>query len=47
VKAVTGFNMPAFSKRRFQHGAVSQKTLDSRLPFREAEYRQKFLSLYS
>jgi asparagine synthase (glutamine-hydrolysing) len=47
VKAVTGFNMPAFSKRRFQHGAVSEKTLDSRLPFREAEYRQKFLSLYS
>jgi asparagine synthase (glutamine-hydrolysing) len=47
VKAVTGFDMPAFSKRRFQHGAVSQETLDSRLPFREAEYRQKFLSLYS
>jgi asparagine synthase (glutamine-hydrolysing) len=47
VKAVTGFDMPVFSKRRFQHGAVSQETLDSRLPFREAEYRQKFLSLYS
>ena len=46
VKAVTGFDMPVFSKRRFQHGAVSQETLDSRLPFREAEYRQKFLSLY-
>src|SRR6202047_2261270 len=41
VKAVTGFAMPVFSKRRFQHGAVSQETLDSRLPFREAEYRQK------
>src|ERR1700685_2735818 len=24
VKAVTGFDMPAFSKRRFQHGAVSE-----------------------
>jgi asparagine synthase (glutamine-hydrolysing) len=47
VKAVTGFDMPAFSKRRFQHGAVSEETLESRLPFREAEYRQKFLSLYS
>jgi asparagine synthase (glutamine-hydrolysing) len=46
VKAVTGFDMPVFSKRRFQHGAVSEKTLGSRLPFREAEYRQKFLSLY-
>ncbi len=46
VKAVTGFDMPVFSKRRFQHGAVSERTLHSRLPFREAEYRQKFLSLY-
>jgi asparagine synthase (glutamine-hydrolysing) len=47
VKAVTGFDMPVYCKRRFQHGAVSEKTLESRLPFREAEYRQKFLSLYS
>jgi asparagine synthase (glutamine-hydrolysing) len=47
VKAVTGFDMPVFAKRRFQHGAVSQETLDARLPFREAEYRRKFLSLYS
>src|SRR3984957_15188515 len=47
VKALTGFAMPVFSKRRFQHGAVSESTLHSRLPFREAEYRHKFLSLYS
>jgi asparagine synthase (glutamine-hydrolysing) len=47
IKAVTGFDMPVFCKRRFQHGAVSEQTLQSRLPFREAEYRQKFLSLYS
>jgi asparagine synthase (glutamine-hydrolysing) len=46
VKAVTGLEMPVFSKRRFQHGAVSESTMHSRLPFREAEYRQKFLSLY-
>ena len=46
VRAVTGFDMPVFSKRRFQHGAVSEATMHSRLPFREAEYRQKFLSLY-
>jgi asparagine synthase (glutamine-hydrolysing) len=46
VKAITGFAMPVFSKRRFQHGAVAEQTLQSRLPFREAEYRQKFLSLY-
>jgi hypothetical protein len=36
-----------FSKRRFQHGAVSETSLRTRLPFREAEYRQKFLSLYA
>ena len=46
VKAVTGFDMPVFPKRRFQHGALPKSTLHSRLPFREAEYRQKFLSLY-
>ncbi len=46
VKAITGFDMPVFSKRRFQHGAVAEETLHSKLPFREAEYRQKFLSLY-
>ena len=47
VKAVTGFDMPVFPKRRFQHGAVSETTMHSALPFREAEYRRKFLSLYS
>ena len=46
VKVVTGFDMPVFSKRRFQHGAVAEETLHSKLPFHEAEYRQKFLSLY-
>jgi asparagine synthase (glutamine-hydrolysing) len=46
VKTVTGFDMPVFPKRRFQHGAVSETTMHSTLPFREAEYRQKFLSLY-
>jgi asparagine synthase (glutamine-hydrolysing) len=47
VKAVTGFDMPVYPKRRFQHGAVSETTLQARLPFQEAEYRRKFLSLYS
>ena len=46
VKAVTGFDMPVFPKRRFQHGALAETALHSALPFREAEYRQKFLSLY-
>src|ERR1700677_1144783 len=46
LKAVTAFDMPVFPKRRFQHGAVAESTLHSALPLREAEYRQKFLSLY-
>jgi len=46
VAAVTGLEMPAFPKRRFQHGAVSEESLHRRLPYREAEYRKQFLSLY-
>ena len=46
LKAVTGFDMPVFPKRRFQHGALAETTMQSALPFREAEYRQRFLSLY-
>jgi asparagine synthase (glutamine-hydrolysing) len=46
VAAVTGLEMPAFPKRRFQHGAVSEESLRRRLPYREAEYRRQFLSLY-
>ena len=46
VKAVTGLEMPAFPKRRFQHGAVSEESLRRRLPFLEADYRKQFLSLY-
>ncbi len=46
LAAVTGMRMPVFPKRRFQHGAISQEALRSRLPWREAEYRKKFLSLY-
>jgi asparagine synthase (glutamine-hydrolysing) len=46
VKAVTGFDMPAFPKRRFQHGALPRNTLRSMLPGREAQYREQFHSLY-
>jgi asparagine synthase (glutamine-hydrolysing) len=46
VAAVTGFQMPVFTKRRFQHGALSEVSLRQRLPFRETEYRRQFLSLY-
>lgn len=46
IKAVTGMEMPVFPKRRFQHGALPVEALRSKLPFREAEYRKQFLSLY-
>jgi asparagine synthase (glutamine-hydrolysing) len=46
VRAVTGFEMPVFVKRRFQHGAVSEESLHRRLPYLEADYRKQFLSLY-
>jgi len=47
IRVLTGFNMPVFPKRRFQHGVLPARVLRERLPFREAEYRQHFLSLYS
>ena len=47
IAAVTGLKMPVFAKRRFQHGALPASALRERLPFREAEYRKHFLSLYS
>lgn len=46
VAAVTGITMPVFPKRRFQHGAIPVDALRGRLPYREAEYRKQFLSLY-
>jgi asparagine synthase (glutamine-hydrolysing) len=47
IRALTGLNMQVFPKRRFQHGALPPEVLRERLPFREAEYRRQFLSLYS
>jgi asparagine synthase (glutamine-hydrolysing) len=47
VSQVLGVKMPVFPKRRFQHGALSAEAMSQRLPFREAEYRKKFLTLYS
>lgn len=46
IAAVTGMKMPVFPKRRFQHGAIPEDALRNKLPFREAEYRKQFLSLY-
>lgn len=46
MEAVTGFTMPVFTKRRFQHGALSEESLRRHLPLHETEYRNRFLSLY-
>ncbi len=46
IARLTGMKMPVFPKRRFQHGALPADALRQKLPFREAEYRKQFLSLY-
>jgi asparagine synthase (glutamine-hydrolysing) len=46
VKAVTGFDMPVFQKRRFQHGAVSDQGFRRHFPEKENAYRKEFLSKY-
>lgn len=47
VKAITGFDMPVFEKRRFQHGATSRDVLRGRVPAREADLRRQFLALHA
>lgn len=47
VRAVTGFDMPIFAKRRFQHGAVPVERLRQRFSGNEPEYRRQFLAMYS
>ncbi len=46
VRAVTGMAMPAFDKRRFQHGTLPAETLRQRPPLREADCRKQFLAAY-
>src|SRR5262249_49972509 len=47
VKAVTGFQMPIFPKRRFQHGALAVEQLRQRVSGQESEYRKYFLDLFN
>ncbi len=47
VKAITGFDLPVFPKRRFQHGAVSVDRLRQKWLGQESEYRKRFLELYN
>ncbi|HZL76822.1 MAG TPA: asparagine synthase-related protein, partial [Bacteroidales bacterium] len=46
VKAVTGLDMPVFQKRRFQHGATSDRDFSRHFPVKEIDYRKEFLSSY-
>src|SRR5690606_1844094 len=45
IKAVTGYDMPVFEKRRFQAGAASETTFRKIFADNEAEYRSYFNSL--
>jgi asparagine synthase (glutamine-hydrolysing) len=46
VEAVTGYKMPAFPKRRFQHGAAARPAFERLFPARESDYRRAFHALY-
>lgn len=47
IKAVTGFDMPVFEKRRFQAGAVPPDAFSGIFAASEKEYRTYFHSLYA
>jgi asparagine synthase (glutamine-hydrolysing) len=46
IKALTGLDMPVFTKRRFQHGAASEESYRKHFPGKENDYRREFLSHY-
>src|SRR6202171_1204251 len=46
VEAVTGYKMPVFPKRRFQHGAAERRASDRLFPARDSDYRRAFHALY-
>src|SRR5262249_2724007 len=45
VKSVTGFAMPVFEKRRFQHGAAERRLSATLFPPQESYYRRAFQDL--
>ncbi|HEY1793511.1 MAG TPA: asparagine synthase-related protein [Opitutaceae bacterium] len=47
VRAITGFEMPAFPKRRFQHGAIPEDALRRTFGASELDYRRQFHALYN
>ncbi len=46
VQAVTGLDMPVFTKRRFQHGAGSEHVASELFPESPALYRKAFAEIY-
>jgi len=46
VGTVTGYKMPVYPKRRFQHGAVEQSALKKLFPTHESAYRRAFHAIY-
>lgn len=47
VRAVLGIDMPAFAKRRFQHGSVAPEAVGGLFPQHEARYRRHFQALHA
>jgi asparagine synthase (glutamine-hydrolysing) len=47
VKAVTGFDMPVFPKRRFQHGTAKETVFARLFPTQPNDYRRAFHELYA
>ena len=47
VEAITGFDMPVYPKRRFQHGAMREEAMHARLGDTERTYRQAFERMYT
>jgi asparagine synthase (glutamine-hydrolysing) len=46
VRAVTGFEMPVFEKRRFQHGVAQESLLKEHFPEQPAVYRALYHSIF-
>lgn len=47
IRAVTGFEMPAYPKRRFQHGTMPVDRMRARIGNGEREFRRAFHALYT
>lgn len=47
VKCVTGMDMPTFEKRRFQQGAISERSFAGLFPIEHSTYRRMFHAVYA